>query len=191
MALINTGSDYTRTGENFFSRWANKLSMIPGAGAPLAMVFGSIGTVVDAAGWLFRGKIGSAATALAAGAASTVVNTGQALPGGELMRLGLTWGSGITTGSSLGTHARAATEGAIGMLTGALGARPTVLRSYTAGVGSIGGGNSGPGYYATRAAQERGQDPNAMWNNYRNGAGADHVSALEASRAMGPAQRGA
>lgn len=190
MALINTGSDYTRTGENFLTRWANKASFIPLIGAPITLALGTLGTLVDTASWLLRGKFLSAATALAAGAASTAVNAGTALPGGELIRWGLTVGSGVTTGSSLGTHARAATEGAIGMVTGALGVRPTVLRSYTAGVGSIGGANTGPGYYATRAATERGQDPNAMWNNYRNGAGADHVAALEASRATGPNQRG-
>jgi len=190
MALINTGPDYTRTGENFFTKWANRLSFIPVLGSGAALVLGTIGTIVDAGGWLLRGKIGSAATAAAAGAVSTALNSASGIFAPlEGVRWWLNAGSGLTTGSSIGTHGRAATEAVIGSITGALGARPTVLRSYTAGVGSV-GGNSGPGYYATRAAQERGMDPNAMWNNYRNGGGAEHVAALEASRANGPNYRG-
>lgn len=190
MALINTGPNYTRTGDNFFTRWGNRLSFIPVLGTGAALVLGTIGTIIDAGGWLLRGKIGSAATAAAAGMVSTGLNSASGL---FAPLQGVQWwlnvGSGVATGSTIGTHGRALTEGVIGSVTGALGVRPTVLRSYNAGVGSIGGGNSGPGYYATRAANERGQDPNAMWNNYRQGAGADHVAALEASRGR-PATRG-
>lgn len=192
MALINTGPNYTRTGDNVFTRWANRASFIPfGIGASISLVLGTIGTIVDAGGWLLRGKIGSAATAAAAGMVSTGLNSASGI---FAPLSGVQWwlnvGSGVATGSSIGTHGRAATEAVIGSITGALGARPTVLRSYTAGVGSIGGqAQSGPGYYASRAAQERGMDPNQMWNNYRNGAGADHVAALEASRANGPNYR--
>ncbi len=186
MALINTGPDYTRTGDNFLTRWSNIASAIPIVG-PIATGFlGFAGTAVDTVGWLLRGKIGSAATAAVTGTVSTAVNS-------SIAASGLWWvnaTSGIVSGNTVGSHSRALTEGIVGSVTGALGMRPTVLRSYTAGVGSIGGGNTGPGYYATRAAQERGQDPSAMWNNYRNGSGADHVAALEASRAAGPNQRG-
>jgi hypothetical protein len=192
MALINTGPNYTRTGDSMFTRFANKVSMLPFGGL-LAWPIGQIGTFIEAGSWLLRGKIGSAATAFAAGTISNTVNaavssnpfTAPIWYVGQL-------GSGVASGTSLGTHTRALSESAIGAVTGALGFKPTVLQSYTAGVGSIGGGaaRSGPGYYATRAAQERGADPQAMWNQYRSGAGADHVSALEAARAQGQAQRG-
>lgn len=185
MALINTGPNYTRTGDNFLTRWANYASFIPGVGAIVTPTLGVLGSLVEGAGWLFRGKVASAVTAVAAGSVSAVVN--GAVAGNPLNPL--YWGqlgSGLASGSSLGTHSRALTEGAIGMVTGALGFKPTVLQSYTAGVGSI---NAGPGQYARRVAAERGADPNAMYNQYRSGAGADHVAALEAARAQGPNQR--
>lgn len=184
MALINTGPNYTRTGDNFLTRWGNRASFLPNflGGGLIAGFLNMAGAIVESAGWLFRGKFVSAATTLAAGTASAAVNGLSGLsPLGDI-RWFVNIGSGVATGQSAGTHARALTEGIIGSVTGALGSKPTVLRSYTAGVGSIGNGNAGPGYYATRAANERGQDPNAMWNNYRNGSGADHVAALEASR---------
>lgn len=197
MALINTGPNYTRTGQtdapgfaNTLQRWANKISIIPGMGW-LTWPMGMLGSTIESLGHLVRGRIGSAATTLAAGAVSNSINAAASTAGfGSLLYWG-NLGSGLASGSTLGTHGRALTEGAIGAVTGALGMRPAVLRSYTAGVGSIGGqGQSGPGYYATRYANERGQDPNAMYANYRSGAGAEHVAALEASRANGPAYRG-
>lgn len=190
MALINTGPNYTRSGDNFLTRWANRISMLPFGGV-LSWPLGQLGTFVEAAGWLFRGKVFSAATVLAAGTVSNSINAAvSSNPVNWFIGYGAQLGSGAVSGSTLGTHGRAATEAVIGAVTGAFGARPTILRSYTAGVGSIGGQSpSGPGYYATRAAQERGQDPNAMWNNYRNGGGAEHVAALEASRANGPSYR--
>ena len=184
MALINTGPNYTRTGDSMFTRFANKVSMLPFGGI-LAWPIGQIGTLLEAGSWLLRGKVASAATALATGTISNTVNA--AVAGNPLNPL--YWGqlgSGLASGSSLGTHSRALTEGAIGMVTGALGFKPTVLQSYTAGVGSI---NAGPGQYARRVAAERGADANAMYNQYRSGAGADHVAALEAARAQGPNQR--
>ena len=142
MALLGDfNDDYTRTGKGFFSRMANAASFIPFLGKPLVLVLGSIDTVIESATWLFRGKFVSAATALVAGAVSTTVNS---LTPGEPGQIGvaLTWwglklGSGAATGTTLGTHARKLTEEAIGMVTGALGSKPTILRSYPAGIGSV------------------------------------------------------
>ena len=187
MALINTGPDYTRSGDNFLTKLSNGLSFLPFGGG-INWFIGMAGAAMDAAGWLVRGKFGSAATVLAAGAVRTTLNTAASsvLPGGKLLWWGVNAGSGVISGSTIGTHGRALTEGAIGAVTGALGFKPTVLQSYTAGVGSI---SAGPGAFARRISGERGQDANAAYANFRNGAGADHVAALEASRAAGPNYR--
>ena len=171
---------YTRTGNNFLTRWGNRASFIPGIGTPIALTLGGLGTVFEAAGWLLRGKVMSAFTALAAGSLSTIVNSTHNLMG--LFYIG-NLGSGLVTGRSAGTHVRALTESVIGAVSQPLGVKPTVLRSYTAGIGSLNAGayQAAPGYWATRAAQERGQDPNARWAAYRNGDGRDHVAALESA----------
>ncbi|MEJ0009510.1 MAG: hypothetical protein WDN72_02670 [Alphaproteobacteria bacterium] len=142
MALLGKfGDDYTKTGKNWFSRASDWLSYIPWVGGAFALPIGIIGAGVDAAGWLFRGKFLSALTAFAGGAAASAVNSAASTVGGS--NFALWWlgnaGSGLLSGETLGTHARALTEGAIGTVTGALGVKPTVLRSYTAGIGSIGG----------------------------------------------------
>lgn len=193
MALINTGPDYTRTGGGTgtwaatFTKWANRLSFIPGIGGALAWPVGMIGSLIEGAGWLLKGKVLSAATVVAAGAVSNTVNAAASTGLGPLY-----WGqlgSGVVSGSSLGTHTRALTETVIGGVTGALGVKPMVLRSYTAGIGDGPGAGlvSKPGYYAT---MHGGANPQAKWENYRaTGAGADHVSALESARAMGANQQ--
>jgi hypothetical protein len=162
--------NYTRTGKGFLADWANKAAMVPGLGMIVTPVLGGIDTLVETAQWLFRGKILSAATAFVAGSVSTAVNTG--LSGVDSINW---WGggfnvvSGLATGRSIGTHARALTENAIGGVTGMLGQRPTVLRSYPAGIGNIGGQGaqqSRPGYWSSRVAQEQGQDPQRRWQQY-------------------------
>lgn len=179
MALINTGPDYTRSGENFLTRWGNKASFLPNflGGGFIAGALNMAGAVVEAAGWLFRGKFLSAATVLAAGSASALVNGASNLnPIGDI-RWFVNVGSGVATGNSVGTHARAATETVIGAVTGALGVKPTVLRSYTAGVGSISGGaDMGSRSFTNRIAGERGQDPNQLWNQKMNGEAGAYVS---------------
>jgi hypothetical protein len=183
MALINTGPDYTRSGENFLTRWGNAASFIPFIGAPIAGFLGFAGTAVEAIGWLLRGKVLSAATVAATGAVSTAVNS----IGGQFWWVNA--GSGLATGKTAGTHARALTETVIGGVTGALGVKPTVLRSYTAALGQGPGANAAqPGYYATKVANDRGQNAQAAWSQYRTG-NADHVAALENARAMGATQR--
>lgn len=178
MALINTGPDYTRSGENFLNRWANRISMLPFGGI-VSYPMGMLGTVVEAAGWLLRGKVLSAATVLAAGTVSNSLNAATGIIGAPLE--GVRWfvnaGSGVATGSTIGTHGRALTEGAIGMVTGALGMKPTVLRSYTAGIGSIGGGSvSGPGQFTSAEAARRGQDSNQLWSQKMSGEAGAYVS---------------
>lgn len=163
----------TKTGNNFFTDWSNRLSMVPFLGMIATPVLGGIGTLWDTAQWLFRGKILSAATAFVAGSASTMVNTALSATGG-----GVNWwgtaanlASGGLTGRSIGTHVRGLTESVIGGVTGVLGVKPTVLRSYPAGIGSIGGAGqgqqqAGPGYWSSRVAQEQGQDPQRRWAQY-------------------------
>ncbi len=153
MALFgNVSEDYTKTGKGGLTEFANKLSFVPGLrnfgtnkfgtgflqkipviGGSITAVLGYVDTIIESAQWLFRGKFASAATVLAAGAVGNTVN-------------GITdslfwWGnaaSGLGTGVSLGTHARALTENIIGGVSGALGAKPTVLAGYPAAIGSVG-----------------------------------------------------
>ncbi len=142
MALFgNVSEEYTKTGKGGLTGLANTLSFIPGLrsmgnffkdipliGHTFGAMIGMVDTVWEAGRWAFQGKIGSAATVLAAG---TVSNAFNAIPGP------LWWGidvvSGVSTGASIGTHARAATESIIG----ALGLHPEVLNSYPAAIGSL------------------------------------------------------
>lgn len=194
MALIKTGPNYTSTGDKngiggTLMRISNFFTYVPlPIIAPaLTSAFGILATAVDTLKWTFRLKLGSAATALASGTVNTSLNTLSATGGIASPVYWANLASGVFTGNTIGTHGRALTETAIGALGRPLGIRPMVLSSHQAGIGAIGGASmpAGPGYYATRAAQERGQDPNAMWANYRNGAGAQHVAELEAARARG------
>ena len=187
--------NYTRTGNNFFSSASRFLSYIPFGGFGIATfltkVFGYFGAAIDGLGWLMRGKILSAITAFGTGAAETTVNSMASLSGANLFSTAglLYWGnvaSGVATNGGLGKHARKLSEVVVGGVTQPLGLQPTVLRSYYAGIGGMGGAAaSGPGYWATRAAQERGLDPNARYAAYRSGDGADHVAALEAAAGQG------
>ena len=164
---------YVRTGQGAFTRWANRLSMVPVIGAIATPILGGIGTLGNTLQWAFKGKFLSAATALVAGSVSTMVNTALSsasiIPG---LGTVANWITGGVTGATAGTHARKLTETAIGGLTGLVGHKPTVLRSYQAGIGSIGGmGVQGaqqqqPGYWANRVAQEQGRDPQQRWAQY-------------------------
>lgn len=168
---------YVKTGHNLLTKLGNRLSVIPILGSYAAIALGGVGTLVDSAKWLMKGKLLSAATALIAGSVSTIVNaalngfgSGINLPGAGILG---NLGSGVITGMSAGTHARKLTEKAIGGLTGLVGQKPTVLRSYHAGIGSIGAMGVGgapqrqqPGYWANRVAQEQGRDPQQRWQQY-------------------------
>lgn len=193
--------EYVRTGNSGITRFANKLSVIPIIGylsAPVAL----LGVIWDSGKWLVRGKIGSAATELVTGTVSAAINTmpfTSALGEGIKFSKIAWWGANATTagvsGHTMGTHGRKLAEQAIESLTGALGMKPTVLQSYTAGVGAIPGAgaafmqNQGPGYWATRQAQAQGQDPNARWQQYRNGEGREHIEALQAAAMQQPKEQ--
>jgi len=149
------------------------MSYIPGvgllSGAPIM-----IDSIIESAQWLFRGKFLSAATSLIAGTVDAGVSSASGSLGlGFLQEGAARWwlnaGSGVLTGKTIGTHARALTENVIGGAAGVLGQRPTVLQSYTAGVGGVGGAGaaqSRPGYWSSRVAQEQGQDPQRRWQQY-------------------------
>ncbi len=177
-----------RTWGEWFSMWSNRFSLIPPlfgpVGAFLTSTFGFIGTAIESLSQLFKGNIGSAITTAATGTVATAVNSLAATNG-------IVWfinaGSGVATGSVLGTHARKLTEGVIGGVTGLFGMKPQILSAHTAGIGSLDNAYAqnlrGPGSFATRVAGERGRDPREMYNSYRSGAGAEHVAQLEAARA--------
>jgi hypothetical protein len=187
-------ANYVKTGNSAFTRWGNRLSVIPVIGGAIATPLFIIGLVIDSGKWLIRGKVGSAATEFATGVASAAVNVA-----GSFSLGGLVWWMGkaispIATEHTLGTHARAGVESLITSATGALGMKPTVLQSYPAGIGALPGAavyyqQQSPGYWATRAAQEQGKNPNERWQQYRNGDGRDHVAALQ-NAAQQPQMRG-
>lgn len=192
--------EYVRTGNSGITRFANKLSVIPIIGY-LSLPVAGLGVIWDTGKWLIRGKFGSAATELLTGSLSAAINTmpfSEAL-GKGIMLSKITWwgGNAVTAGVSghtLGTHGRRLAEQAIESITEKLGIKPTVLESYTAGIGALPGAgaafmrNQGPGYWATRYAQTQGQDPQQMWNQYKNGTGREHVEALQAA-AMQPKEQ--
>ncbi len=188
MALFgNVDENYTRTGKGTLTKAANFLSYVPILGAPLRFAVGMVDSVMEAGQWLFRGKIGSAATALIAGAVGNGVN---AFAGGILG--GATWwlgnaGSGIASGETLGTHARALTENIIGGITGALGSKPQVLSSYTAGIGSIGDSAipQGPGKFSSSISAQRGEDANMAYERFKRGDGGAHINELQSAYGRG------
>ena len=96
-------------------------------------------------------------------------------------------GSGLLTGRTLGTHARKLTESAIGGVTGVLGVKPQVLRSYPAGIGSIGANSApaAPGRFASQIANERGQNPQEAYSNYMRGDGGAYVNELQSANGRG------
>jgi hypothetical protein len=179
---------YTQTGNNFLQRWSEKASYIPYVGVLLTVPLGVLGTLVESAQWLFRGKIFSAATALATGVVSTGLNSASSA---AVFVAPYTWwinaASGLTTSESLGAHGRKATEWAIGGVTGALGMKPTVLRSYPAANVMLPGAYpqaqmNRPGQWVTNEAQRKGMDPMA-YSQSRRSANSEHVAALENARA--------
>lgn len=185
MALLKSlDKGYTKTGGSFFDRIANSASYIPFIGGVIAGTVGFIGTLIDTGRWLIRGKFLSAATELAAGTASNITNAATSTLGSVFPPM---WfvnaGSGIATGVSAGTHARKLTESAIGGIAGMLGAKPQVLSSYTAGIGSIGGGaaQAGPGKFVSQEASRRGENADAAYARLQSGQ-ADHVAALESAQ---------
>ncbi len=191
MALLGKFDDsYTKTGNSGLTRFANKVSLIPVIGGALSFPLGMLDTAIDTGKWLLRGKFLSALTVATAGTISNAVNV---LPTGLPGKMGgsLTWwmagaGSGLGTGKSLGTHARKVTEMAIGGLTGALGVKPQVLKSYQAGIGSVGAAvPAAPGRFATQVANERGQNSQQMYNNYMRGEGGVHVNELSSAHGRG------
>ena len=196
MALLaDIDASYTKTGKGTICRWVDTLSMvpflryawpvfkkIPFVSSSFLAVVGYADTIVESAQWLFRGQFGSAATVAAAGFVGTTVNTVSDAAT-------FWWGNAASktlTGATLGTHARAATETVIGAVSGALGSKPQVLRSYQAGIGSIGSSAApqGPGKFFSDAARSRGESkPDAAYARYVSGQ-ADHITALEAARAQ-------
>lgn len=170
MALFgNVGDDYTKTGKGGLNNAANFLTYIPLVGGITKKIFGStissllgyVDTIIETGKWLFQGKFGSAATVLTAGVVSNTINgvTGPIMWGANAL-------SGATTGANIGTHARALTEGVIGSVTGALGVKPTVLASYPAAIGSIGGdmtsGRAPQASFRDQIAAERGMTREQM-----------------------------
>lgn len=199
MALEDALNGTTRTGNGFLTRAANAMSYVPYyLGGIVAYPIGLVDTAFESLKWLFRGQVLSAATVAATGFVSNTVN---ALDG--MTWWGVSAVSGVTTGSTIGTHARKLTEEAIGAVTGALGIKPQVLRSHPAGIGYLNPNyfpqamglpplpQAGvPGRFATMEAQRRGQDPLAYHQNKLSGDDMrEHVAALEAARKRGPQQQ--
>jgi len=182
MALLGKFDEtYTRTGNRFLTRMANRLSFIPGVGAAASFFLGLTDTTFESIGWLFKGKLLSAATVATVGTAGHVLNGISALmPDWWAANAA----SGVTTSTTLGTHVRKGGEVLIGSITGALGMKPTVLKSYTVGIGGISQASmpSGPGQFATAEAGRRGRDADEMYRHYANGEGRDTIAALEAAR---------
>ncbi len=189
--MATRDADYTKTGNGWLASLANKISFIPFTGfitAPMLMLDGGFSAI----GWALRGKFASAATALGSGvvAGGTAALSDPGVVG--IQGAAIFWAgnalSGMTTGRSLNTHARALTESATSMVTRPLGMQPTVLRSYYAGVGGTGGadvGQRGPGRFTTQVANERGQNANAMYNSYMRGEGGAHVNELASAQGRG------
>lgn len=185
MALLGEfGDDYTRTGGGFFTRLGNTLSFIPIVGGIMSAIASGYGTAVEAVGLLFSGQPLGALTALTAGSVSTAVNALESIPGVNAAFWWIQAASGVTTGRSAGTHARKLTEEAIGAVTGVLGIKPTILRSYPAGIGSLAEAYPprGPGQFASAEAQRRGQDPRAYYASKMNGDTAQHLFELDSAR---------
>ena len=193
MALLADIDDsYTKTGKGFLTRWANRASMIPFIGGAVAYPLGMIDTVIETAQWLFRGQFGSAFTALTAGTVSNTVNALTTSFGLDkatgIATKGITWwfgnaASGALTGSTIGTHARAATEALIGAVSRPLGMEPQVLKSYQAGIGSISANQmqSGPGKFASQVSAQRGENADQAYSRYISGEGGVHVNELQSA----------
>ena len=195
-------SNYVRTGNSWLTGLANKLSLLPFIGSFIAAGVGSVAVIWDSAKWLIRGKPLSAATELATGMVGHGLNAVSLLDPNNLVGTAgksLLWWTGAVgvagvSGHTIGTHGRKLAEELIGGVTGALGIKPTVLKSYPAGIGAMQGAANyyaqmgAPGYWTTRAAQQQGLDPQMRYQQYASGAGREHVEALRNAQAMGGAQ---
>lgn len=173
-------ANYTRTGDNIFTKLSNWASLIPFVGGALTPILGGAGALWDAGKWLLRGKPLSAATAFGAGVNGTIVNTAAAISP-------LYWGnlgSAVLTGRTIGTHARKLTEEGTSLVTRPLGMQPVVLRSYPAGIGSMGASRA-PGRFASQVSNERGQNPQQAYSNYMRGEGGVHVNELGSAYGRG------
>ncbi len=193
MALL--GDIETRTGNSGISKFAEdagfitRVPLIGGVARWLANLTGYIGAGWEGIGLLIQGKPLSALTAVTAGVVATTVDAATKVP---IIGDVITWGgmflsplTGVTTNRSLGGLARKGVEEAIGGVTGLVGVKPTILRSYPAGIGSIGGGMvSGPGQFASAEAARRGQDPQAYYNTKMNGDMRQHVAELDSARSQ-------
>lgn len=178
--------NYVATGQSRLSQWAAKASVIPVAGLFITPVLGTLGAIWDSGKQLARGRVLSAATELTTGVVAAGVNS----VGGSVF-----WVANVGTAGfsdfTIGTHARKVTETVIGGITGAVGMKPKVLSAHMAGIGAPPGSwaaQAGPGRWAQQFTPQ-GQDPRQYYQNYRNGAGMDHVAALQAA-AAGPNVRG-
>lgn len=167
MALIKIEPGYTKTGDNFFMRLSNKASYVPWIGSPVALLAGKIGTVVDAGGWLLRGKVGSAGTALATGAVATATNTMTSATGvGSLIN----WGSFATTGRNAAGHTRAGVERVTSVVAGVAGIKPQVLQEY--------GALKQNGFASAELSRRGVANQQQFHQNYMNGDGGVHVNQL-------------
>lgn len=184
--MVDTRSTgYTKTGNGWMASLGNKLSffgIIPGVNMISAALIGG-DSAISAIGWVFRGKLGSAAAEVAAGSAGAFSAAAMNNP--------VWWGvnavSGVTTGRSVNTHARALTETGVSFLSKPLGAQPTVLRSHFGGVGGTGAAIApqGPGRFTSAIAGERGQDANAAYQSYMRGEGGVHMNQLQSAYGRG------
>ncbi len=166
---------YTKTGNSWLASFANKASFVPLIGGFISVPLIAIDSLINSVGWLLRGKPLSAASEIGTGVASASLAYMNNNPVFWLANVA----SGITTGRSIQTHGRKITEGVTSFVTKPLGVQPTVLRSYYAGVGGVAGAAPAqPGRFATNIANERGQNAQAMYNNYMRGEGGVHVNEL-------------
>ena len=179
---VKTGEDGQSSWGAAFSRWSNAASYIPYIGSLPAMVLGAIGTGIESLSYLFKGQILSAGTALAAGSASTFVNSTAAASGvGSLFYWGNV-GSGLIGGRTAGSLiARKGVEEGIGLVTGVLGVKPRVLQSNFAAIGNGPGvpplsSSRAPGQFTSSIAAQRGQDADAYWAQKQSGEAGSYVS---------------
>ena len=152
---------YTKTGNGWLATAGNWLSMLGPFGAWLGAPLLAIDTGITAIGWILRGKPLSALTAIGSGSVATLSAAMTSNP--------VWWGvnllSGVTTGRTINTNLRGFTEGATDMVTKPLGIEPTVLRSYTAGMGSNPNYVSPtPGQFARMEAERRGRNAQEMYD---------------------------
>ncbi len=176
-------ADYTKTGNGLLTKIGNWLSMVPIIGG-IGGVFIVADGVLSGIGWLLRGK---PLSALSSVGESVVAGTVNAATASNPIWYMANLASGLTTGRSLGTHARKFTEEATSFVTKPLGLQPTVLRSYYAGIGNGPGvaAPAQPGRYATQIANERGRNAQEMYDAYRRNENGVAVAQAggEASRA--------